>query len=225
MDNKDKTIEQVEFNYGDAMNFEVLNGAQIQRKIITDTYFTADESEEETMVKDLSKMIDYLFTKREGFCGYLSWCYALMTLCYLLGEYDKAISMLDNISVCSEDIKRYIFTGNYNNADGSATGYKNFSYGESSDESVNTLKFAKDSYQTAALIHKKSQSFESGFSYIVTSILYHLVESDNTNASKDCENLDSIVAQLREFLIEEKSKQKKDFSQEFCSVEKISEST
>ncbi len=205
MDNKENEIEQLEFNYGDVMDFEVLNGSQVMRRVVTDTYSAPEGESEEKMVKDLAKMVDYLFTKREGFCGYLSWCYALMTLCFLLGEYDKAISMLDNMSVCSEDIKRFIFTGNYNNADGrTPTGFKNFSYGEGSDESMSTLKFAKDAWQAATLIHRKAQSFESGFSLIVTSILYHLVTSDNGSASKDCEHLDSIISQMRDYLNEVK---------------------
>jgi len=204
MDNEKNKIKQIEVDYGDVMHFELLNGSQIQRRVITDTYFTLDSDSEEKMVKELSKMVDYLFTKREGFCGYLSWCYSLMTLCFLLGEYDKALNILENIRVCSEDIRRYIFTGNYNSSDGKPTGFKNFSYGENSDESVNTLKFAKDSYQSASLIHKKAQSFESGFSYIVTSILYHLVESDNANASKDCDNLDSIVKQISDYICDVK---------------------
>lgn len=204
MDNKENEIKQFEFNYGDVMDFEVLNGSQVMRRVVTDTYSAPDGESEEKMVKDLAKMVDYLFTKREGFCGYLSWCYSLMTLCFVLGEYDKAISILDNMSVCSEDIKRFIFTGNYDNADGTKTGFKNFSYGEGSDESMNTLKFAKDAWQAATLIHRKAQSFESGFSLIVTSILYHLVTSDNGSATKDCEHLDSIISQMRDYLNEVK---------------------
>lgn len=202
---KKNDIKQVEVNYGDVMNFAMTNGAQVMRRAITDTYFTADERSEEKMVTELSRMVDYLFTKREGFCGYLSWCYALMTLCFLLGEYDKALGVLENISVCSDDIKRFVFTGNYNDADGKPTGFKNYSYGESADESAVTLKFAKDSYQTASLIHSKAGSFESGFSFIVTSILYHLVSSDSGSAVKDCDNLDSIVTQIREYIDEIKS--------------------
>lgn len=220
-------IDQVEVDYGGVMDFEVLNGAQVVRRTITDTYSAPEGESEENMVKELSKMIDYLFTKREGFCGYLSWCYALMTLCFLLGEYDKALLMLENIEVCSEDIKRFIFTGNYSNADGTPTGFKNYSYGESADESVNTLKFAKDSYQAAMLIHRRAQSFESGFSFVVTSLLYHLVISDSGSATKDCECLDSLVLQIRGYIKEVKENPEKSVIDEsaetFTDISKLIE--
>lgn len=195
-------IKQVEVDYGDVMDFELTNGSQVVRRVITDTYSAPEGEAEEEMVKSLAKTVDYLFTKREGFCGYLSWCYALMTMCFILGEYDKALSILDNVSVCSEDVKRFLFTGNYNNADGTPTGYKNYSYGESAGESATTLKFAQDAYNAATLIHHKAQSFESGFSMIVTGLLYHLVTSDTAAATKDCECLDSIVSQIRQFINE-----------------------
>lgn len=207
MDNNDTkiaAIEQCKADYGEVMNFETLYGSQVQNRVLTDTYVTQDGNEER-MLEQLDKAVEYAYGMRKGFAGYLSWCYAQMTLFFLLEQYDLAKRMMECAEKCVGNVESFCMTGNYNDTNGNDTGFVNFSFGEKDSDMANTLRYAKDCYMTARLVHKKAASFESGYAFVVASILYDLAMADTASALKECKNMRELVGMIKGFIDEKKN--------------------
>lgn len=218
-----KNIEQVNFNYGKDFIIEPINGAQVLRKCITDVYNTALPEVELTVgengdgdskttinfqdecAKQLDQTISQLDGMKGGFIGYLAWAYAMMTLFYIMGEYSHVLTMLDMIDKCTTSIEKYIVTGAYDN------NFVNYWYGTSDTSS---LKYADDAVVTARYIHNKSNSFESGYSLITTSMLKCFVVNDMKGATDELNNLRSIIKQIKEFIVEEQKRSENETKQE-----------
>ena len=200
-DNKDEKtpIKQCPTDYGNAMNFETLDGSQILRQVVTDTYVTQDGNED-AMITQLAKMVEYSYANRAGFAGYLSWCYAEFTLLFLLERYEQSKRVLELMEFCVGCFRKYLMTGNYLDANGKPTGFRNYSFGEPDSEMANTLQFANDCYLTARLVHKKSGSFESGYAFLVASLLYHTAVVETSNALDDCSKMENLVEQIRKYV-------------------------
>ena len=204
MDNKLTKIQQCEVDYGNVMKFEILDGSQILNKRITDTYITQDKNEEK-MIQQLDRDVTYTYSMRHGFTGYLSWCYAQMTLFFLLEDYDSAIKILNKAKECVQCIESFCMTGNYKDSNNNDTEFINFSFGESDENMQKTLKYAKDCYQNAKLIHKKASSFESGYAFIVASILYDLSDADTSSALKECKHMNDLIDDIISYINETKN--------------------
>jgi len=197
--NANSPIKQCPTDYGNAMNFETLDGSQILREVLTDTYVT-QSGNEDTMLKQLDKMVEYTYAKRAGFAGYLSWCYAQLTLLFLLERYEQSKKMLESMEFCVGCFRKYLMTGNYLDSGGKPTGFRNYSFGEPESEMRNTLQYANDCYQTARLVHKKSGSFESGYSFLVASMLYHTAVAETSAALEDCSKMEKLIDHIRKYI-------------------------
>lgn len=193
----------LQIDYSKGANFTPLNGGQIFREVITDTYVTASQNEDE-MVKRIDDAMNVLYTKRRGFAGYLSFCYLQLTLLYILKKYTECLKVLDSMLYCIDCIEKYIFTGNYEDSEGRDTGFVNYAFGESDEELKNTVKYLHDSWNVAKMIHSKASSFESGFSLTVAEIMLHGYNKQTGMMRKDCAILREIVERIRNFIINER---------------------
>lgn len=191
----------IQMNYGSVMNFEALNGSQIQREVITDTYVTASENEDE-MIMQIDKAAEILRPKCRGFAGYLSFFYLQLTLFYIMKKYELCLKAVESIERGIDAIERQLFTGNYLDENGNESGFVNYTFGE--DDVKQTTKYIHDAWNTAKLIHSKAASFESGYSLIVTSIILYSYNKQNGMIRKECEYLRNLVNRIKEFIINER---------------------
>lgn len=193
-----------QMDYTAGFNFEPLNGTQILREVITDTYVTASENED-NMVQKIDDAMSILYPKRRGFAGYLSFCYLHLTLFYILGDYENCFKVIDNIFHGLDSIEKYIFTGKYESVENDGIGFLNYAFGESDAELENTVKFLHDTYNVAKMVHSKASSFESGYSLSVAELMLHSYNKQLGLMRKDCENIRSIVERVKKFLEDEKN--------------------
>lgn len=194
-----------EIDYGNVMDFASKDGSELQREVITDTYITASDNEDE-LVKRLSDEMDILRTKTSGFAGYFSFYYLALTLFYIAKWYDKCDSILDRILFGVDALERYLMTGNLLDENGTDIGFKNITFGETDEETKQNNKFAIDTYNTAKLIHAKASSFESGYSLIVASLVLHNYHKQKGMIMEDCKSMRKLVEHIRNFLCTEKAK-------------------
>lgn len=212
-----------QINYSKGFDFKPINGGQIFREVITDTYISNDEDE---MVKRIDDALNVLFQKRKGFAGYLSFYYLQLTLMYVMKDYDKCLVAIDRIMYGIDCVEKYIFTGNYEDSDGNDTGFVNYAFGESDAELKNTVKFLHDSWNVAKMIHAKAGSFESGFSLTVSELMLHAYNKQLGMMRKDCEILRDITERIKTFIINERDGSYEDgiassSSTEFVSIEDL----
>ena len=208
-----------------AVNFVPLNGTQIQRNVITDTYVTASQNEDE-MVRQIDNALSVLKPKRKGFAGYLSFCYLQMTLYYVLKHYDDCIKVTDSMLYCIDCIEKYLFTGNYDDTEGKPTGFINYAFGESDEELKKTVKFLHDTLNTCKMIHAKAASFESGYSLTVAELMLHGYNKQKGMMRSDCEHLREIVEKIRNFIANERDNPSEDeitpsADMEFANIEEL----
>jgi len=197
--------KQITFNYGHVMDMANAQCCDISREVVSDTYSLLGGNEEKTL-GDLDRMMTYMYEKRHGFAGYLSFSYAQMTMLYLLGRYADAAKSIDGILHGIDAVERFCFTGNYLDADGKDSGFVNFSCGESEAELENVRRFSKDTFDTAKLVHSKASSFESGYSYALAGIVYHISVGDTASVADDCRNIRTICERIRKHMVEMENK-------------------
>lgn len=192
-----------QIDYTAGMEFTPLNGGQVLREVITDTYVTASKSEDE-MVQKIDDALTILNSKRRGFAGYLSFGYLQLTLFYILKMYDECLKALDSIIHGVDCIEKYIFTDRYEDPQGNDSGFVNYAFGESDEELKNTVKYLHDTWNVAKLIHAKAASFESGYSLTVAELMLHAYNKQKGMMKKDCEILRDLVDKIRAFIINER---------------------
>lgn len=198
-ENNGKGIAQTTVDYGNAMTFETLDGSQILNEVITDTYVTQNGNEDE-MLKTLDKMTEYMRGKSGGVAGYLSYCYARFTMMFLIEQYELSKRILKEAEMALDAAEKYAMTGNFLDENGKETRFRNYSFGEPESDMPATLQFAKDCYDTARLVHKKAGSFESGYSFIVASMLYHFAIDESKLALDDCKHMRKLIAHIEEYV-------------------------
>lgn len=192
-----------QIDYTKGFDFKPINGGQIFREVITDTYVTAAQNEDE-MVKRIDDAMTILYPKRKGFAGYLSFCYLHLTLFYILKNYDECLKVIDNIFHGIDCVEKFIFTGNYEDSEGKDTGFVNYAFGESDAELKNTVRYLHDSWNVAKMIHAKAGSFESGYSLTVSELMLHAYNKQLGMMRKDCEILRDIAERIKSFIINER---------------------
>ena len=192
-----------QIDYTRGFDFKPINGGQIFREVITDTYVTAAQNEDE-MVKRIDDAMTILYPKRRGFAGYLSFCYLHLTLFYILKNYDECLKVIDNIYHGIDCVEKYIFTGNYEDANGNDNGFVNYAFGENDADLKNTVKYLHDSWNVAKMIHAKAGSFESGYSLTVVELMLHAYNKQLGMMRKDCEILRDIVERIKSFIVNER---------------------
>jgi len=214
-----------QIDYTRGFDFKPINGGQIFREVITDTYVTAAQNEDE-MVKKIDDAMTILYSKRKGFAGYFSFCYLHLTLFYILKNYDECLKVVDNIFHGIDCVEKYIFTGNYEDANGNDTGFVNYAFGESNAELKNTVRYLHDSWNVAKMIHAKAGSFESGYSLTVSELMLHAYNKQLGMMRKDCEILRDIAERIKAFIINERDNPSDDgigisADTEFMSIEDL----
>lgn len=214
-----------QIDYTRGFDFKPLNGGQILREVITDTYVTASQNEDE-MVKRIDDAMTILYPKRKGFAGYLSFCYLQLTLFYILKNYDKCLNVIENIFYGIDCIEKYIFTGNYKDSNGNDTGFVNYAFGETDAELKNTVRYLHDTWNVAKLIHAKAGSFESGYSLAVSELMLHSYNKQLGLMRKDCEILRDITERIKKFIENERDNPSDDgigtsYDTNFMSIEDL----
>ena len=189
---------------GDGAQFVPLASNQIFNKTISDVYIVGRDSEpsevDDAVARSLDATIVQLDSTKDGFCGYLSWAYAMLTLFYITRRSDYALQLLDMVEKCIDSVERYIITGEYSN------NFVNYHYG--SFTKTEDWKTQNDEMvKTAKYIHARSSSFESGFSLATVMLLDALSNDDMGAAKTECDHLRSIAKQLRGFFEEERDRE------------------
>lgn len=188
-----------QMDYMKGFDFKPLNGSQIVREVITDTYVTASNNEDE-MVERIDDAMTILSGKVHGFAGYLSFYYLQLTLFYIMKNYELCIKSLDNIVKGIEAVEKFIFTGKYDDVEANGAKMINYAFGESDSELKQTVKYLHDSWNVAKIVHAKAASFESGYSLIVAELMLHAYNKQIGMMRKDCDNLRDLVSHIKRFL-------------------------
>lgn len=210
-----------QMDYSGGVEFKPLNGSQVFREVITDTYVTM-EGNEDNMLEKLDDAMNVLNARKHGFAGYLSLQYARLTLFYILKNYDMCFESLNSILKGVTAVERFIMTGNYLDENGNESGFTNYAFGESDVELKQTVKFLHDAWNFSKVLHAKAASFESGFSLLVTDLMLHSYNKQLGMMRKDCENIRDLVAHIEEFLKKERDSGESATSDtEFISIEDI----
>lgn len=214
-----------QIDYSKGFDFKPINGSQIFRQVITDTYVTMSNNEDE-MVKRIDDAMTILYQKRRGFAGYLSFHYLQLTLMYILKNYDGCFGVIDKILNGIDCIEKYIFTRNYDDSEVNGLKFVNYAFGESDDELKNTVRYLNDSCNVANMIHAKAASFESGYSLTVTELMLHAYNKQFGLMRKDCEILRDIVDKIKDFITNERDNPSENTiensdSSEFVSIDDL----
>ena len=182
-----------------------IDGSQIVNRTISDVYVIADGNEEEVLRK-LDKTAEELSGKRSGVIGHLSYCYVLLTVFYILGDFESARGVLDMMLTGVTAAESYAMTGKFLNADGTpCKAFTDIAIG-SEDGFSSIRKYAADCLNFAKLVHAKAQSFESGYSMLVSSLLVHLLVKDMSSAMDDCKGLRKVIGEIGTFIDESASR-------------------
>lgn len=176
-----------------------IDGSQIVNRRISDVYVIADGNEEEVL-RNLDKTAEELSGKRAGVIGHLSYCYVLLTVFYILGDFESARGVLDMMLTGVTAAESYAMTGKFLNADGTpCRAFTDIAVG-SEDDFSSIRKYAADCLNFAKLVHAKAQSFESGYSMLVSSLLVHLLVKDMASAMDDCKGLRKVIGEIGDFI-------------------------
>lgn len=210
-----------QIDYSKSANFVPIDGSQVLREVVTDTYVTASNSED-AMVERIDEAMTVLKGKIHGFAGYLSFSYLQMTLFYVMKEYGMCLKAVDNIMKGVEAVERYVFTRSYDGVEANGVEMRNYAFGESDEELKGTVKYLHDAWNVAKMVHAKAASFESGFSLIVSEIMLHGYNRQIGMMRKDCDRLRDLVGRLAEFIERERDEEPASGDLEFHSIEELS---
>lgn len=226
-DGNEKTPIPPKFNiptqmdYMNGFDFKPLNGSQVVREVITDTYVTASNNEDE-MIKRIDDAMTILSRKVNGFAGYLSFYYLQLTLFYIMKNYELCFKSIDNIMKGVEAVEKFIFTGSYDGVEANGAKMTNYAFGESDSELKQTIKYLHDSWNVAKMVHAKAASFESGYSLLVTDLMLHAYNKQMGMMRKDCDNFRDLVGRIRDFIEKESNEEVSANSEtEFMSIEDL----
>ena len=187
----EKKIKQIDsIDYVSVLKMNQISPVDINRRVFTDTYVSTDQ---DSVLNELDKLLEILKATDRGVVGFLSFWYAMITLHYVLTEYALMDKDIDRILEMTDEIDKIIFTGNFEN-----TGFTNMIFGGDTQQENITLKSAKDSYNTANLIHQKASSFESSYSLIVASLAYHYAIDSKKDMMNDINNLRTVLHEMKE---------------------------
>lgn len=188
-------IEQSKtIDYAKLMKFEPLAGHQILRETLTDAY-VFDETTQMDIVNELDALCTELSSKTGGVVGALTLTYTKMVLFHVLGSYDNCKTAVSELRKITDELKSFVFTGNFK-----GTRFTNITLGEELKDTEDILKYAEDTYNTAVLVHKRAASYESGFSLIVASILYHFTFNDIGAISDDIKHMHMLLDAIDSYI-------------------------
>lgn len=187
----EEKIKQIDsIDYVSVLKMNQISPVDINRRVFTDTYVSTDQ---DAVLNELDKLLEILKSTDHGVIGFLSFWYAMITLHYVLTEYALMEKDIDRILETTDEIDKIIFTGNFEN-----TGFTNMIFGGDTQQENITLKSAKDSYNTANLIHQKASSFESSYSLIVASLAYHYAIDSKKDMMNDINNLRTVLHEMKD---------------------------
>lgn len=187
----EEKIKQIDsIDYVSVLKMNQIAPTDINRRVFTDTYVSTDQ---DAVLNELDKLLEILKETDRGVIGFLSFWYGMITLHYVLTEYALMEKDIDRVLEATDEIDKIIFTGNFEN-----TGFTNMIFGGDTQQENITLKSAKDSYNTANLIHQKASSFESSYSLIVASLAYHYAIDSKKDMMNDINNLRTVLHEMKE---------------------------
>lgn len=192
-----------QMDYAKGMDLLPLDGTQVLREVITDTYVTASNNEDE-MVKRIDDAMTILKGKIHGFAGYMSFCYLQLTLFYVMKNYEYCFKSIDNMMKGVEAIEKYVYTRNCDDIFACGIKLTNYAFGEDDSELKNTVKYLHDSWNVAKMIHSKAASFESGYSLIVSEVMLHGYNNQIGLMKRDCDNFRDLIYHIKSYIKNER---------------------